>query len=476
VSSINSSIRPRRYGYAICGLGPAGCGFLLHAIKEDAIGKLVDQGLVLIDRANAPGPGKVGRYQLTGNSLSRAFLDCVDDPKLAWLFDDLRASAPSVVKLRHVEYAAPPLHVVGDFLANITRRTLSYLIDEYDVPVLLGTSVDRIRRERDGHFTLDLRDPMDGDQCQLEVDNVLCSFGGRQAVEVVGDCELKPGLSLGDHADYLIPSDDFLMMSNETIRDVIPIRAKRETETDVVRDVVVVGGSHSAMSTIDRLTEALEPIGLRRIIMLHRDPLRLYYATVGDAHRDGYAFDEANDICPMSGRVNRFGGLRYRSFDVARSIIETGRMPDQSVEIVSVPLRESAPETVQRYLKQSAAVIACLGYQANLPELVDHQGRTIDLQNRARGLEIDADGCALTIEGQPISGLYVYGIGSRFLKRSDAIGGEPSFEGSADGIWLYHNHGGGVILNALRKTWSKELGELIKKERRRDHVRVVSQG
>ena len=462
---IRSSNGRNRFGYALCGLGPAGCGFLLHAIKEGAIDRLVDGGLVIIDRAAVPGPGKVGHYRLTGNSLSRAFLDCVDDPKLDWLFHDLRQAATPVLQLRSMEYAAPPLDVVGDFLTLMTTRTLGYLSQTYGVPVLLETSVDTIRKQANGLFGLDLRDLKDGGRQRLQVDNVLCGFGGRQNLDVIRSTEVLPGLAIGDHADDPIASDDLLMMSDEAIREAIPL--------DNDGEVVVVGGSHSAMSTIDRLTEALGPTGLRRITMLHRDPPRLYYASVGDAQRDGYVFDDPADVCPMSGRINRFGGLRYRSFDVAKSIIATGRTPDQSIEIVSRRLGDQDSAAVGDLLAEAAAVITCLGYQANMPPVLDHWDRPIDLQNNARGLEIDEDGCALDADGQPIAGLFVYGLGSRLLKRSDAIGGEPSFGGSADGVWLYHHHGGGVTLNALRKTWSDVAGRSDHAARSARHVRLV---
>lgn len=440
-----------RHGYAICGLGPAGCGFLLHAIKENAISRLVDKGLVLIDRSATPGPGKVGRYRLTGNSLSRAFLDCVDDPKLGGLFQDIATSAPSVAELRAMEQLAPPLDIVGDFLAAVAQRTIAYLSSAYQVPVLLETSVETINRRIDGGFSLNLRRMSDGHQFNIETDNVLCGFGGRQSIEMIEQCEIQPGLRLGDHTDRIIPSDDFLMMSNDAVRRSIP-RASGQAN-----DVLVVGGSHSAMSTIDRLTDALGPIGLRRIVMLHREPLRLYYASVDAARRDGYAFDDPDDVCPMSGRVNRFSGLRYRSFDVARSILETSRTPDQSIEVVSVHLGNLGREgraMKEALLDRAAAVITCLGYQANLPRVFDPWEQEIALRNQYGGLEVDDNGCALTVDDQPVSGLYVYGIGTRLLKRSDAIGGEPSFRGSADGVWLYHNHGGSVILDALGNTFS----------------------
>jgi hypothetical protein len=467
LSEIQSPNARDRYGYALCGLGPAGCGFLLHAIREGAIGQLAENGLVLIDRSSKPGPGKVGHYRLTGNSLSRAFLDCVDDPKLTWLFEGLEPSAPSITELREIEFLAPPLDVIGDFLTAMAQRTMAYLAHEYDIPILLETSVDTIQRRADGSYTLHLQDAGTGQKSSLDVDNVLCSFGGRQGMDVVENCEVQPGLRLGDHAQRLMISDDFLMMSNEEIQRAIPMKGSDE--------VVIVGGSHSAMSTIDRLTDGLGPVGLRRIVMLHREPLRLYYASVEEAERDAYPFDRALDLCPMSGRVNRFGGLRYRSFDVARSILDTGKTPDQSVEVVSVPLYEADADVVSRYLERAPAVITCLGYQANLPPLVDHWNREIALQNTPRGLEIDDDGRALLADGEPLAGLFVYGIGSRLLKRSDAIGGELSFQGSADGVWIYQNHGGGVILNALQKTPAYGSDRADHSSWRERHVRVASQ-
>ncbi|MGI9508520.1 MAG: hypothetical protein ACR2QJ_04125 [Geminicoccaceae bacterium] len=470
MSEISWPERSTSYGYAVCGLGPAGCGFLLHAIKEDEIGRLVDKGLVLIDRSAHPGAGKVGDYKLTGNSLSRAFLDCIDDPKLAWLLGDLAVAASPVIKLRDIELLAPPLDVVGDFLTAIAERTIAYLSEAYRVPVLLDTEVEAIDRKLDQSFALTLHGKQDGHRQRLAVDNVLCSLGGRQMLGTIRQCELQPGLKLGAHAERIIASDDFLMMPDDVIQKAIPL------STDGTRDVVIVGGSHSAMSTIDRLTDALGPLGLERVIMLHREPLRLYYASPDEARSDGYSFDDPGDICPMSGRVNRFGGLRYRSFDVGKSILETGRTPDQSVEVVSVRLDDPASANaaaVQSYLAKASAVIACLGYQANLPPVVDHANREIELRNQPRGLEIDDEGRALAADGRPVPGLYVFGIGSRLLRRSDAIGGEPSFRGSADGVWLYHNHGGGVILNALTKGHSTKPEEHARKTPRPNFVDVA---
>ena len=434
----------QEFGFAVTGFGPAGCGFLLHAIKTSSIERLVDDGLIVIDRAARPGAGKIGDYQLTGNSLSRAFLDCIDDPEIAWLFEDLNTIQPSIRQLRDLEFEAPPLDIVGEFLTAVARRTMDHLVERYGVPFLLETDIERIERSDLGRYTLHLRSLSTDHVFSVGAGSVVCALGGRQSKKVVGKTEIIPGITLDDATSHLMVSDEFLMLSDDAIRAAIPI------EGEASGDVVVVGGSHSAISTVDRLCQALAPAGLKRLTMLHGSPLRLYYASADEAHQDSYPFLDPEDICPMSGRVNRFGGLRYRSLDVAKSILKIGRTPDHDVDIHWLPLKSTSPKVISRTLREAPAVIACMGYQANLPPIVNSNNIAIPLCNWPRGVEVDELGQVMTVFQGPMHGMFAIGIGSTLLRRSDAIGGEPSFRGSADGVWLYHNHGGGVILNALK--------------------------
>ncbi len=433
----------QEFGYAVAGFGPAGCGFLLHAIKTKSIERLVDQGLVIIDRQATPGAGKVGRYQLTGNSLSRAFLDCIDDPDVAWLFDDLNATNQSIKQLRELEFDAPPLDIVGEFLTAIAKRTVDYLVERHGIPFLFETDLDRIERDDSGSYTLHLRNRRADNIFTVSASNVVCALGGRQVKKTVEKTEIEPGITLGETTNHLMVSDEFLMMDDEAVRAVIPMSENPSA------DIVVVGGSHSAISTVDRLCQALAPVGLKKLTMFHASPLRLYYASTDEAHEDNYPFLDPEDICPMSQRVNRFGGLRYRSLDVAKSILKTGRMPEHDVEINWLPLKSANPKTITGMLNDAPAVIACMGYQANLPPIVNSKNIDIPVCNWPRGVEVDEAGRIMTVFQGPMQGMFAIGIGSTLLRRSDAIGGEPSFRGSADGVWLYHNHGGSVVLSAL---------------------------
>ena len=78
--------------------------------------------------------------------------------------------------------------------------------------------------------------------------------------------------------------------------------------------IVIVGGSHSAWAAayncINKMSQTCS-FEKGSIVILHRSPIRLYYGTLLEALDAGYTVDPVNDVCPLTGRVNRYGGLRY---------------------------------------------------------------------------------------------------------------------------------------------------------------------
>jgi hypothetical protein len=90
--------------------------------------------------------------------------------------------------------------------------------------------------------------------------------------------------------------------------------------------LTVVGGSHSAFSMLENLAKALRSAGLEEMTLVHRSQIRLFYESVEQALADGYVFDHVNDVCPVSGRVNRSGGLRYSALAVGKDILDHGRI------------------------------------------------------------------------------------------------------------------------------------------------------
>ncbi len=433
------------FGLAVCGFGPAGCGVLLHALKAGALTELAQNGLVVIDRAKTPGVGKISSYKLTGNSLAQVFVDCIDDPDFGDLFEPLLRSHPAIAKLRAIHQDVPPLDLAGESLAIMATRFAAHLIEHYGITLLTETEIERIAKRTDDGYDIQIRD-RHGAIRQIATDKIVAAFGGRQTVETAARCVVWPGMPLDRWRRKMLVSDAFLMMPDEAIRELIPSNAEHPFE------VVVVGGSHSAFSAADRLAAALEPVGLRRILMLHRAPIRLFYPSAEAADADGYDFVDPDDVCPMSGRINRFGGLRYRAFDVARSVFRDGLVPDSQVTVDLVPMTTLAVRdhpTLLRRLDQAPIIVPALGYQANLPPLVGPDSEAIRLQNNPTGLNVDPTGRPLLLSGAPLADFHAFGLGSRLLTASVDIGGEPSFKGSADGVWLYQNQGAQMLLKGI---------------------------
>ena len=67
----------------------------------------------------------------------------------------------------------------------------------------------------------------------------------------------------------------------------------------------------------------LLPVGEDSIVLLHRSPIKLYFASEENAQRCHYSYDKKNDVCPVTGRVFRYGGLRGKSKFLVKEDRET---------------------------------------------------------------------------------------------------------------------------------------------------------
>jgi predicted oxidoreductase len=72
-----------------------------------------------------------------------------------------------------------------------------------------------------------------------------------------------------------------------------------------------------------------------------------------------------------------------------------------------------------------------------------HRSRLVDGQCRL----LDAD-------AQPIPGAYGLGLASGFVPHG-SMGGEPSFDGQTNGLWLYQNDVGARVLDQVLASSSR---------------------
>ncbi|KPX45270.1 putative pyridine nucleotide-disulfide oxidoreductase [Pseudomonas savastanoi pv. glycinea] len=202
---------------------------------------------------------------------------------------------------------------------------------------------------------------------------------------------------------------------------------------------------------MENLADALEFAGLQKLTLIHRSRIRLFYESVEQAQAAGYLFDAQQDVCPVSGRVNRSGGLRYRALDIGREALCSGRVGKTGVRVQMFQTLGGRPddhEPARLALADSAVIVQCSGYQPVLPTLKDAEGNFISLRETKGGLESDACGCPLDQQGRRMKGLYLFGLGAG-LGVDPHLGSEPAFDGRIYGVWQFHHDASRAVVEAV---------------------------
>ena len=430
-------------------------GFLFHAFKTGKLAEIARDGLLIIDRRTELGAGKLGEYlNVSGNTVGNTFLACLEHENFKEVFADLRENSPLYRRMIEAADGPPRLTDAGALLAMATEQLLAYLTARYDVSVLRGHEIDKIRRLRNGGFEVDYHDVNDPTVIsRVSSDTVVMNLGGRQRADEID--ELCRGLRLpppaGDVKTYA--SDDVLSLTTEQLIDEFSADFSHEGTRRPNR-ITVIGGSHSAFTMVDRLAMELGGEDLDEISVIHRSPVRLFFETVEEARAQGYEVDEANDVCPVTKRVNRAGGLRYRAFDIARAIMAEGRVPDTRprVELIEADSSDAARARARECLRESVAVIHCAGYGPNMSILVDDRDTPIPLQLGQGGIVSDRYGCPFDASGKLVQGLFSFGLGSGFRPDEQIhreTGFEAAFRGRIYGVWAFHHDFGARIMNGV---------------------------
>lgn len=423
------------------GAGVAGMGFLFNALKTGALPELARNGLIIVDASETPGMGSLGNYRITANSVGDVFIDCLRDPRLAEIFEPLEYS-PACWRIRRQANSAPPLAEAGELMAEASQLVLRHIVQRYGVKVWHSTQITEVIWQA-GQITL--RVETAGYERRIQCQGLVLNLGGRQAPQHLIEDLASQGLQLS-RAAQILGSDTVLRMNGVELREqLVPLIARGQR-------ICVVGGSHSAFSVLENLADALEFAGLREVTLIHRSPIRLFYESTELALEDAYSFEPQRDVCPVSGRVNRSGGLRYRAFDIGREVLGKARIGKTGVGVQRMQTRDGAAgefERAARALADAGAVIQCTGYQPVLPLLSHADGSPIELRQARGGLDSDASGCPLDQHGQRLDGLYLFGIGSG-LAADPQLGSELSFEGRIYGVWQFHHDASGVVVEALQ--------------------------
>lgn len=424
----------------VVGGGPAGIALLNAATKRGLLPRFAD-GLVMVERDGGIGGGRLGRYAITSDSTATTFLSSVRDnvhPELAALVDHPAARAvaayPDTQGVPLVE-VGPLLRATGERLAGLARANGGHVLTGHDV---LGA-----RRNGDGLWQVRIRRHADGHEFDQLARNVVIATGGHQPLDRLATQRVA-GARLADlAADRLVQSDDVLTLGGmDKVADLLG--AKRSPR------IAVIGGSTSALATVALLLKARPalPFGAGGVTLLHRRPLRPFYHSTDAARAEGFTdFDEARDICPVSGFVYRLAGFRLEARDlVLRMLGVDGRTPDPRVALHHITGDEDAD--AQAIIRNADLVIAALGYRPFALPVAGTDGAPLPLAAHSGRPMVDGHCRVLGDDGVAIPGLYGIGLAAGFVPWG-AMGGEPSFRGQANGLWQWQNDVGLMIVDGV---------------------------
>ncbi|WP_174285241.1 DegT/DnrJ/EryC1/StrS family aminotransferase [Sphingomonas bacterium] len=439
---------PRIAGLVVVGGGPAGTALLTAAAKNGRLADLARAGLVVVDRDDAIGGGRLGQFAITSDSTAQTFLTAVEGnphPDIAALAD--HPAARAVAAHCGVPPGGPggaigvPLVEIGPFL-RATGAALTGIVRDAGGSVLTGHVALRAERRGDGLWNVRLKRAADGLEIDQLARNVVIATGGHQPIDRLAAQQVG-GAPLIDLANgRLLQSDEVLSVGGfARVADLVSTcRAPR---------IAVVGGSTSALTTIALLLKGNPPLplGANAVTLLHRRPLRPFYPSAEAALAEGFTDFGPDDVCPVSGFVYRLGGFRLEARDlVLRMLGVDGRTPDPRVTLHRITGDEDAAS--RAVIRDADLVIAALGYRPHALPVHGEDGTPIALAATAGGAMVDPHCRVRAADGTAIPGLYGIGLAAGFVPWG-SLGGEASFSGQANGLWLWQNDVGSMIIEQI---------------------------
>lgn len=426
----------------IVGGGPAGLAPVIAACRSGQIRDLLAGGLTIVDKNHRLGAGEIGRYHINSDSLAETFLSCIEgdtDRRLAALRDH-----PTIQAVARYRGGAVPLQLIGEFLAIVGMAIHAIVGCSPGGAVLAGYEAVCTQMVDDGLWLTRVRCLRDGAEKLLLSRSVVLATGAMQPPERLRQ-EIVAGVPLlPRYAGKLMQSGE--LMTPQGLAEVAcRLRGVREPK------VAIIGGSQSALASAHALLNYLPDVafGAGGVSVLHRRDLRVTYNSAAAAQAEGYLEFGPDDICPLSGRVFRLGGFRLESRELvmrARGI--GGRPPEPRLSLHR--LRGSNDAQAARILAEADLIVAALGYRPRALPVLGLRGEPIKLHAQTLDMlpMVDGECRVLDAAGQPLPQLFGIGLAAGFVPRG-RLGGEPSFVGQANGLWLWQNDVGAMIVNAL---------------------------
>ena len=438
-----------RTGILVVGGGPAGLAPLIAASAQGLLPELLSHGLVLVERADRIGDGRLGEYVINSDSSAQTFLSCLSgehDPRIRAL-----ASHPIALEIAEFGQGTVPLALVGELLRLVGAALGDIIAEAPAGQVMTGYEAMSARRQSGGGWSTKLRCLSSGRTLEVVSRAMLIATGGQQSDAWLEQTHVSGQPLLPVYADRLLRSDH--AMTSEGLAIV----AGRLASLPAPK-VAVIGGASSAVACARVLLEPGRLPADSTVTLMHRSRLTLFYPSAEAALADGYTGFGLEDICPVSGFVFRFGGLRFDSRMLARGMLGLGdgshdprlRLHQmQSLDAAVTHDLVEAWDRDRRILDRADLIVSCIGYRPRALQLRDVDGSVLRLAADEPGGALVGPGCdVLDTSGEAVGGMFAIGLAAGF-RPPKSLGGESSFRGQINGLWLWQNDIGLMIAERL---------------------------
>ncbi len=437
------------YPLTICGAGPAGLGAIIQSAKMGLLSNLLEDGVAVIENSNKIGGGSLTKYDINSNTLAKVLLEAFDTVDSRCLFLEYM-DKNNINNISNIKDHYIPCREMGLFL-NELGEAVSSIFNKYkNSHIIRNSKLESINLKSDG--SQEIIYSSSGKSKSIKSLNTILTLGAEQPLDSLKKKFITGNIQLEKYESKVIPSS-YILKKDNTARQLILKKLNVKHPR-----IVILGGSHSAWSVawfvINRFKSWLnKTINLNpaSIIIAHRSNIKLFYNSADEALSDNYVFNQNTDICSLSGRVNRFGGLRGDAFDLAKECIISGE-GGSLVNLVS--LTNSSEKRIEAILDAADIIIPAFGYRARTVPIFDNTGNFIPLKFDSTGLVIDEHTRILKEDGGVLNNILAYGLGAG-MRTSQKVGGESALSGRVDGIWLFQNDVGRVAINTLLKNLKK---------------------
>lgn len=429
----------------IVGAGPAGTGPLVFAARTNKLKKLLDSGVAILDKGSQMVCGSIGKYIVNSDTYTTVFLECLDGQKEGGVLESV-VDLDVTRLLEKYRDTNAPLGLVGEFLTEVGNALQTVIAQHPTSQFFPRTEVRSLQLSAEGTITTRAIAHITDD---LSVEQEFCSqtvvlaLGGKQHKENSVYAKTIQDLNLTNQLAHKVLLSDFVL----TQQGVNEIEKRLHSSS---KKVVIIGGSHSAFAAAwTLLNKVTIQFSEGDIKILHRNKVKLCYRSYDEALDDGYTDFSDEDICPTTQKVYRLGGLRTDSKELFRQIMGWSKeRREKRISLIEIHQNNDNLTDIETYLNEAALIIYAFGYDTNIVPIYHPDGSEIQPLCNHRGPMVDHSGRVLIKDGPPLSNVLAIGLGAGF-QYSEKLGGEKTFKGEINGVWIYQNTIGEILLNQI---------------------------